>query len=53
MLQASWRNAIAADDDLFVSDFAAGPHHFSVLISPIARSAIAIVEQDSRLDRPQ
>jgi hypothetical protein len=38
---------------LFGCDFSAGPHHFSVLISPIARITIAIVEPDSQLDRPQ
>jgi hypothetical protein len=40
------------DNGLFVSDFKVGPHHFSVLISPIARIIVAIVEHDSQLDRP-
>jgi hypothetical protein len=52
MLQASWRNAIA-DDGLLVSNLAVGPHHFTVLISPIARITIATVEHDRQLDRPQ
>ena len=52
MLQASWRNAIA-DDGLLVSNLAVGPHHFTVLISPIARITIATVEHDGQLDRPQ
>ena len=52
MLQASWRNAIA-DDGLFVSNFAVGPHHFTVLISPTAPFTAAIVEPHSQLDRPQ
>jgi hypothetical protein len=50
--RASWRNTIA-DNGLFVSDFQVGRYHFSVLISPIARITIAIVEHDNQLDRPQ
>jgi hypothetical protein len=50
--QSSWHNTIA-DDGLFVRDFSAAPHPFSVLISPRARFSTAIVERSGRLDRPQ
>jgi hypothetical protein len=41
------------DNSQYVSDFKVGPHHFSVLISLIARIITATVEHDSQLDRPQ